>query len=227
MSHNNANDQRNSREDAISQSELEALLDITADMNGYFQKECQLILVAGGRLGMRAGEITHMQASWIDHERSQIRIPEHEPCSCGSCRKAAKEVASNHDDVSFEEAFGARWNPKTETSVRTIPMDHDPRAEAIVTAFFEDYREYPHSRTSINRRVDRICDAAGLPRDYLYPHALRATAATWHAYQGLSLFPLMALMGWANEQTAKVYVRQSGGATERALAEAHNGGVTA
>jgi integrase len=227
MTRHHTNDERNSKQDAISQHELEALLDVTAEeMSDYFKKECQLILAAAGRLGMRAGEIAHMQASWIDHERRQIQIPPREPCSCGSCRCAAKDIASNHEHLTFEEAFERRWQPKTENSARTIPMSHDARAEAIVTAFFEDYERYPHSRTSINRRVDRICRAAGLPEDYLYPHALRATAATWHAYQGLSLFPLMSLFGWENEQTAKTYVRQSGGQTERALADVH-GGVTA
>lgn len=55
----------------------------------------------------------------------------------------------------------------------------------------------------------------------IYPHALRATAATYHAYNGLPAIALQNLMGWADLETAQKYLRKSAGATEKALEEIH------
>jgi integrase len=212
---------RHSYEDAPSQEEIDGLIQLSGTIPGYHGPECQVIVAGAGRLGMRAGEITHLKEDWIDWHRQQITIPSYEPCDCGYCRKAAEGVATRNDDIEFESAFAQRWHPKSDAGARTIPFGFDDQTYEVLESYFSEYDEYGHSRTSINRRVDRVCELAGIPKPDLYPHALRASAATWHAYKGLGQFPLMAFMGWKNPQTALKYVRLSGGATEQRLNEIH------
>jgi len=69
---------------------------------------------------------------------------------------------------------------------------------------------------SVNRRVRQAKDKTDLEKR-IYPHALRATAATYHAYQGLPPLALQNLMGWSNLETAQKYLRKSAGATAKAL----------
>jgi len=57
--------------------------------------------------------------------------------------------------------------------------------------------------------------------DEVYPHALRATAGTHHAYRGLSTIALQSLMGWEQIDTARKYLRVSGGATAKALEDVY------
>jgi integrase len=214
---------RHSHQDALDDEMFERLWSAAREFDEPFQSEASLILMAGGRLGMRAGEIAHMRESWLDRDRKQIEIPTHEPCDCGDCQDSARQsVDYRPDETNFEDQLDRRWCPKTPTSARAIPYSFSERAEATVEAFFSQYDAYPHSRTSINRRVDRLLDALGLPRDYCYPHALRATAATHHAYSGLPAAALQSLMGWSKISTANKYIRLSGGATADALHEAHS-----
>lgn len=53
----------------------------------------------------------------------------------------------------------------------------------------------------------------------IYPHALRATAASQHAYEGLNIPSLKVMFGWKKLSTAEKYIRVSGGRTKRALLE--------
>lgn len=81
----------------------------------------------------------------------------------------------------------------------------------------------PASRVSINRRVDRVAEEMGYPTERVYPHSLRATAATWHAYSSLPPTALQALMGWSKLSVAQKYIRLSGEQTAQSLREAHQG----
>lgn len=212
---------RHSHQDALDQKTFDRLLQATDDLDDRYSEDCYWILIAGGRLGMRAGEISHMHESWIDWDRQIIEIPMHEPCDCGYCLQQAKQ---SHRDTGrpVDEIMEERWSPKTPTSARAIPFDFNDHIEAVVEKYWEDRDAYPWCRTSINRRVDRLCEAAGLSSTRVYPHALRATAATWHAYQGLTTVPLQSLMGWSQISTAQKYIRISGGATSKALREVHS-----
>lgn len=217
-----------SSEAALTDAKFNTLVDAALELDEPFQTEVTFVLFAAGRLGMRAGEIAHIDESWVNWERSIIEIPSHDPCQegehggvCGYCKKAAEQACKYDDDLTMTEALNERWNPKTPNSARAIPFDFDKRVEAVVEAFFETFDGYQHSRASINRRVDRALGAAGLPRDECWPHALRATAATHHAYRGVDVVPLQALFGWADLATARKYIRLSGGATQRALRETH------
>jgi site-specific recombinase XerD len=57
---------------------------------------------------------------------------------------------------------------------------------------------------------------------HIYPHCLRATAASYHAYRGVAPVPLQALMGWSDLATAQKYIRISGTATARAVRNIHH-----
>ena len=63
---------RNSSQDALSESEFERLIDATDQLPDDRGAEAMFILITGGRLGMRAGEIAHMKESWVNWNRKQI-----------------------------------------------------------------------------------------------------------------------------------------------------------
>lgn len=213
---------RNAHQDALADETYRKLQEATRELEEPFDVEATAILVFGGRLGMRAGEIAHVHEDWVDWQRKVIEIPRYHNCACGYCYQQAVQEANADDTKTVEEAFDERWQPKTPQSSRAIPFDFDPWVEAVVEGFFERFEQYEHSRASINRRVDRLLEAADLPKDTCYPHALRATAATYHAYSGVPTPALQNLMGWAQLSTAQKYIRLSGGQTGEALREAHN-----
>lgn len=213
---------RHSHEDALDETQFERLVDATDKLDAPFDAEAMFILIAGGRLGMRAGEISHLSASWVNWSRSVIEIPRHAECRCGYCQKQARQMCEYDEALSFDEALATRWEPKTETSARAIPFDFDERVEATLKAFLDAREKYPHSRVSVNRRVTRVAKAAGMDPDRVYPHALRATAATYHAFKGLNSTQLQAIMGWKDAQTAMKYIRLSGGAAAEALRDVHD-----
>lgn len=215
---------RHAHQDAVGEQQFEHLLATCNDLRPPYDAECRLILLLGGRLGLRAGEITHLREAWVDWDRQHLSIPQHDACDhgedgsiCGYCHKQAVQAVEKNDDLQLEDALAQRWSPKTPHSVRTIPFGFDDRIVTVLEEFFFHRDNYPRSRSSINRRVDRIAEAAGMQRDELYPHALRATAATYHAYQGLPVAALQSLFGWSQLSTAQKYVRLSGGATQDAL----------
>ena len=208
---------RNSHQDALDDAAYRRLLDATDDLDEPYQTEANAILVFGGRLGLRGGEICHLKEEWVNWDRKMLEIPAYEPCDCGYCRHQA-QLATTHDaDLSMQEAMEQRWNPKTKHSVRTIPFDFDEEVQAAVEVFFDRFDGYEHSRASVNRRVDRVAEEAGIDPDSIYPHALRATAATKLAYAGVPAPALQSMMGWSKLSTATKYIRLSGTATAEAL----------
>jgi integrase len=219
---------QHSSEAALTDSQFDELVDAAYTLDDEFVAECLLVLYAGGRLGLRAGEIAHLRQDWINWNRNIIEIPQHDPCTkgedggvCGYCHKAAEQAVSYDDALTMDEALDQRWNPKTENSARAIPFDFDKEVQSVIEAYFDDHDRFDSSRASVNRRVDRVLDAAGYTQDFCYPHALRATAATWHAYRGVDAVPLQALFGWGDLSTAQKYIRLSGGATQQALRSTH------
>ena len=220
---------RHSHEDAISEQRFQDLVEACDDLDGAWETEGRFILYVCGRLGLRGGELAHLDESWINWERSLIEIPSHDPCEkgrdggpCGYCHKRARSRIEFEPSLSYEEALAERWEPKTPNSARPVPFDFSEEIEDAISDFFWCHDRYEHSRVSVNRRVSRVCEAAGLPGSTTYPHALRATAATWHAYRGVSPVALQALMGWADLATAQKYIRLTGEATAQALRDAHS-----
>lgn len=218
---------RNSHQDSISDAQFERLLEAARDLPKPYARECEFVLLAAGRLGMRAGELCHLTPEWINEERSRVEIPAHDPCTkadrdtvCGYCTKQAASAAEIDPDLNFLDALADRWEPKTKHAIRAIPYDYN---EELAARFEHLVGEtgYARSRVSVNRRVDRVAEAAGMSRYDLYPHALRATAATHHAYRGLPATALQSLMGWADISVANKYVRLTGEQTAKALRQTH------
>jgi len=221
---------RHSREDAISDAQFDRLYRAANEMAEPFRLDCLFVLISAGRLGLRAGEICHVDESWVNWKQGQLEIPGHDPCTggrnggvCGYCRDRARKRASLADDVSLEEAVAERWEPKTRNGARAAPFGFDERVQAVLEEFFMFREGFSASRSAVNRRVERMLNAAGLPRSLCYPHSLRATAAMYHASRGVTTAALQVLMGWSKLATAQSYVRLSGAQTRCALEQAHGG----
>ena len=63
---------RNSHQDALADAQFDNLVAAAETLEPPFDAEAMMILYAGGRLGMRAGEICHLKESWIDWEKKHI-----------------------------------------------------------------------------------------------------------------------------------------------------------
>jgi integrase len=219
--HRQALTTRHSHEDVLNDREFELLLEACGELPAPQGFQARLICLLAGRLGLRAGEISHLQTAWLDWNRKLIQIPKHAPCTCGYCKRQARQEASHTDDLSEADAVVARWHPKTVSSARSLPFDLSLRIELCLERFADRYDEFPRSRSTINRRVQAAAEEAGLS-GRVYPHCLRETAASHHAYKGVAPVPLQALMGWSDLATAQKYIRISGTATADALRRVHH-----
>lgn len=211
---------RHTHQDALTDREFERLLEGCEQLPEPRRFEARFICLAAGRLGFRAGEITHLTTDWIDWNRKLIRIPVFEPCDCGYCRRQARHEAANSESVTVAQARATRWHPKTSSSARVVPLDVSLRVDLCIERFADRYGTFPRSWSTVNRRVHEAAEAAEL-RGRVYPHCLRATAASYHSYRGVPPVPLQALMGWSDLSTAQKYIRISGTATARAIRQAH------
>lgn len=122
--------------------------------------------------------------------------------------QAMAEKRCVETNMEFEEAVAERWEPKTPNSVRSIPFDFNVRTELTIEEFADSYRVYPKSLCTINRRIKRASEKAGIS-DRVYPHALRATSASMMASRDVSPYSLMSIMGWRDIQTARSYIQAS------------------
>ncbi|MFD1515689.1 site-specific integrase [Halomarina rubra] len=220
----------NSKEDAITEREYELLLEGAQRLRDPYDHQCRFVIVACGRLGLRAGEVAHMTEEWIDWNAKTIDIPLFEACEkgrqsdepCGYCRERARSIVEHNEGITFEQALETRWSPKTAAGARSIAFDFDTRVQMTVERFFDRYDRYPHSRVSVNRRVDKAVEEAdGLDENRIYPHALRATAASYHGSRGLTGLPLQSLLGWERLSTAENYLNGTKEATARAVRSIH------
>ncbi len=212
---------RHTHEDVLTDREFELLLEACATLPEPQDLQARFICLAAGRLGLRGGEISHFQTNWLNWDRGILRVPKHEPCTCGYCRRQAAQEANHHDELTTEEAMKDRWHPKTPTSARAVPFDLSLRVELCIERFTDRYEEFPVSRSTVNRRVQTVAEKADIS-GRVYPHSLRATAASYHAYQGVAPVPLQALMGWSDLATAQKYIRISGTITANALRQVHD-----
>lgn len=220
---------RHTKEDALTDLEFELLLDESYRLKPKRDLETRFILLIGGRLGLRRGEIAHMRREWIDWRKRRIDIPAFEPCSkgrhggvCGHCKQMAKQQAEHNDDVGLEAAIARRWEPKTQNAARSIPFGFSGRVEIVLERYFAEFDQWMYSGQAINRRLDRVCNRTP-DVDHISPHALRATAATYHAGRGLDTLSLQAMMGWAQPSTAENYIAKSADNLDRQLRMVHSG----
>ena len=218
---------RHVHEDALDDDEFEKLLAGAKRLDPPWNLEAMFVVLVTGRLGLRIGEVAHARRSWVNFENGLLSIPSVEPCSkgrdgglCGYCRRQTRRIADREDDVDVGELRADYWQPKTPAAERAVPFEFDERVENIVEAFFEAFVEWPYSVHTARRRVSFAAAVASLAQR-IYPHCLRATAASAHAYRGLTVPALQAMMGWAQIDTAEKYIRLSGGRTKAALDEVY------
>lgn len=216
----------NSKENALDDVEYERLLTGAARIDDdYYRLQCRFACIVLGRLGLRCSELAHMKESWVDWRRKVIEI-QYEPCDkgrdgglCGSCRQKAQQRVSHADgDMTMAQAEETYFRPKTAAASRGVYYGHDPRAEMVVGEFFDRWDEWPVSVVAVNRRVTKAAEHAHLldPAE-IFPHALRATAATHMAARGLEMSAMMQFFGWADPQVARRYIKTSSEATARQL----------
>lgn len=199
-------------------------------MDDYRGLESQFVVVMAGRLGLRAGEITHCRESWVNWRKSLVEVPAHQPCTkgkdggiCGTCLQHKRQCANYNDGISLDDLDGEWWRPKTAAAVRGIPFDWNPRIKLTVERFFERFDRFDRSQTAVNRRLKRAASRVDeLDESDVYPHALRATAASYQASHGLEPNALTSMMGWVDLKTAQVYISRSDENTRRAVRAVHS-----
>lgn len=208
---------RSAKDDALNEEEFQKLLDACDRIEHTTQNK--FIVLVAGRLGLRKAEIGHMTKEWVDFEEEMIHIPNSEPCDCGYCREQAKQMMQ-YNDLSFEKALNRFWSPKTEAASRNVPFHFNRETAEIIKKTMTEYGGSPLKTNSINGRLNKIADTAGL--EGVYPHALRATAAMRFAYDGLDAFSLMTIMGWKDIETAQKYIRASGSRAKASLSRIYD-----
>ena len=175
-----------SKDDALSDSEFETLLD-KCDTNDPREK---VIILLAGELGLREGEIAALQSSWLNFQRGHIIIP------------------SKTDQG---------WTPKRPDSARTIPaLKISPRAWEAIRTFFTAHSSLDMTRMTVYRIVQKVVARTDL-KTRVYPHSLRATAATRLAYKVHNPLILCDIFGWKQLSMAEYYIRRAGGRTEAEL----------
>jgi len=176
-----------------------------------------------GRDGGHCAYCRRMAAQKADVHNRQLYAEAHETMPTRNELAPAALADEVADEVTAEDMLSTMWSPKTSSAVREVPFDFSVRVEMAVERFFDRYDEFPCSRQVVNRRVNRAARAADeLGEGDVFPHSLRATAATAHASKGLSTLGLQSLLGWADLQTAQVYISQTGRNTARELREIHS-----
>lgn len=216
------------RERVLNAGEFERLLIGALRLDGDSGLEAWSACVIMGRLGLRAGEFCHLSSGWIDSRQRIISIPSHDPCEkgrgvvCGNCKQAIRQRQRNGDDRSFEAIAASYWQPKTEAAVRNVPYEWSARAEEAVMLLSDQHGGWPHSYTTLQRRLKNALERApGLAPDNTTLHGLRGTAASFHAGNGVGKEALKQMMGWRGDRTPRKYLQIDGQMTKRALREVY------
>ena len=136
--------------------------------------------------GMRVSEAIHLKANWIRNE--EINIPSRMACNCWGCGRRGY------------------WKPKSRAGIRqiAIPGFLKPLLEAYLSKRPEGLKL---TRQSAWYKVQQFAEKASLP--HIFPHALRATAATTLASKGFTGVELCSYFGWSRLDMGEHYIRIS------------------
>lgn len=223
-------DVQHSKEDALDELEFELLLEGArelAERSYYYDPDPEMVIYTLGRLGLRRGELCHLKEDWINWREKRIEIPSWSKCDrgmngepCGDCRQSARQRVEYADgDLTFDEALEWMWTPKSKAGIRDVYYGHDVRAELYLRRYFdsEEYDRFEVSGSAVSRRVSQAADLAPrLDPDSIYPHCLRATAATRFSTM-LDVYGLKQIMGWEQLETSKAYISTNSEATAKQL----------
>lgn len=215
---------------ALTEREYELLLLGAGQIGDEGERlEARAVILIGGRLGLRPGEVTHLDESWVNRRREMIHIPSHDPCTkgrdggrCGYCNQAAKQQINHDEEKNLDDVLETYWNPKTDAAVRDIPYGFSQRVATTTELLIDENGGWSYSFSTLQRRLDQALEhAPRIDPDATTLHGLRATAASFHAGRGLESAALQAMFGWEDLSTAKSYVSIDGEMTRRALSEVH------
>lgn len=170
------------REDVLSPQELNMLLITSSSLRDKF---IIYSLIFGG---LRVSELKHLRRSRVNLDDGTITIPTRQYCDCAQCKKKRDGI----------------WRPKTKKGARTILIH--PTLLPIMAEFLNFNEELGLSRVSIWAHVKKLARQAHIFRS-IYPHCLRATAATMLAYQKVPAPSLKYIMGWQSLQATEDYVK--------------------
>lgn len=160
-----------------------------------------------GHTGLRVSEFCHMTGDWLGtswdrgaEPEVHVKVPEHEPCECSTCRQHAKES----DDRDLDDY----WMPKSPAAHedRDIPvLEHN--TVRVMKRYFSEHERVGMSRQTVWRRLKDVEDRAGLEK--LSAHRLRHTFGSIVAYRmdEWNPFHLMQVMGHADLSSSKDYVK--------------------
>jgi len=177
---------RHSRDDHLTKDELETLFKACEDI------EEKLLVCGLGQLGLRVGELAHLNKAWLDFQDDRLVIPSSMECDCRECQK--------RDGV---------WRVKTTAGARSISFRHFPTTREVLKGYFGAFDQVGKSRRTLQLKLKRIAKRTDLTKK-IYPHALRSTAAMMFANAGLSAQGLCEIMGWEDLRTAQAYIARSG-----------------
>ena len=223
------------RERVLSTNEFERLLigasrTPTTQGSPNADLEARAAILIAGRLGLRRGELAHLDASWVNTDTQMLHIPAHDPCDsgrngslCGYCRQAVAQMEDNRDDPDRDELESMYWRPKTEASVRSIPYASiSSRVTFAVEWLLDEDGGWAYSSSTLKRRVEDAAEHAPDLTTNVTLHGLRGTAATYHAGNGVDWQALKTMMGWRENDTPKQYLAIDGAMTKKALREVYS-----
>lgn len=116
-----------SKELALNDRDFELLLEGARAIDDEYQsQQARFATLVAGRLGLRAGEITHMRSDWLNWRQRRIEIPAEQDCTkgkdggiCGHCEQAAKQMVE-HNAISIP---GARLELLQEGAIQGFRRD--------------------------------------------------------------------------------------------------------
>ncbi len=175
------------------------------------------VLMLGGRLGLRPGEIQHLHEEWIDWGRGELTIPERDPCACQQCWETARHAQRAGDGRPLREIVTeSTWSPPG--AERTIPFAWSERLTAILARLCEDEGYLTLSAEAMVRLVERSAyHAEGLDDDAVDFRNLRATAALFFADAGFEPRRVENLLG--EDDHTRAMVQRMGGDARQQLSE--------
>lgn len=180
-----------SKEDALDPQQVTQLLLACSSLRQKF------IIYSMLFAGLRVSELKHLKQSWVNLDEGTITVPTRQYCDCPECKVKRDGI----------------WRPKTRRGARTIPIH--PILLPIMSEYLVGHEKLGLTRQRLWQIVQKLGRDAGIP--HVYPHCLRATAATILAYQGISAASLQYDFGWARLSSAEEYVKSD---MKRAMKEA-------
>lgn len=189
------------------------------EFEGKQKRRACTVVLAGGRLGLRPGELQHLHEGWVDWDRGEIHVPARDPCACTRCWEAARQTQRAGDGRDLATIVAeTQWSPAG--GPRSIPFGYSGRLTAVLAELFEADGYLGCSADDLAELVaESARRATGLDENAIDIHELRATAATFFADAGFDATSLAGVLG-VDPETARQFTQATGGHARQRLYEA-------